>query len=114
MKPAIGPGVLCYIVPPTSDGYEQIVNKLCTVVEPLIDGSVFGCNRLYARPGQRAWVVELSAPVTVCMGQNLRRLPIYESWLRPISGPDIDIAESGAEPQRDTTLTPRKQLEHVR
>ena len=111
---AIQPGVVCFIVPPTTIGYEHIANKLCTAVEPMQGGMQFADSFVYPLPGQRAWVVELSSPVTVSGGHRMSRVLLYESWLRPINGPDIDISEADAAPARDTTLTPRPQLEHAR
>lgn len=108
MKVEIKPGVVCFIVPPNRPGYAVIANRVCEVVSLFVNDSKFGGVTVYsARPNERAWVVRLPAPVQLIDGL-FQQIPIYESWLRPISGPDIDISE------HDATLTPRRQVEHSR
>lgn len=101
MKQEIKPDVVCFIVPPSGAEYDELRNSVCTVVRRFRDGECFGGMYLFCDPPDLvAWVVRSSRPVTTRSrgGIKLYEFPIYEGWLRPISGPDIDISEQDADP----------------
>lgn len=97
MNAKIGPGVVCVVVPPSHLG-DSIRNRFVTVLR-LEPGEVFDINgrNCYRDGWQIVWWVLCATPIWTTHG-TLSEVPVPQDWLRPISGPGIDISEHQADP----------------
>lgn len=103
MSSKIGPGVVCFIVPPPDEDYGPLRNAVCTVVRAFVEGETLCGMQFYCSPpGAKAWVIRVREALIFGNGclprQRFTEFPVYESWLRPISGPDIDTSETATDP----------------
>lgn len=110
----IQPGVVCAVVPPPDDRGETVRNRFVTVLRRE-HADFFRLNGAFVwrLPFDIVWWCHCATPVETIHG-TVSEIPLPQDWLRPISGPDIDIGEHVAEPLRDETLAPKPQVEHAR